>query len=1167
MKLKQLHIRNIASIERGDIDFENGLCDAITGDKAPLFLISGDTGAGKTVILDCISMALYRRTPRQSSVANKKQNDFILTHGESMGINAIEQYTRIGISAKDECYSELVFEGNDGKIYTARLELGMMRKNGGKKGLLQHRESKWSVKIGEEAPVTGVKEVTGILLNAVGISFEQFGRMAMLAQGQFAAFLTGDKSEREEILEQLTNTEHFSRYGEAIKNIFSTAKSESDITASNLSLIEKRRLDPETRKQLEAERSGIDNDVRKLDDLRAQIDKRKSALETVIARNKQITDASAKLEEYGNLLKSELYTGRQTLVEGYDSTIAERSKLSDMRKSIQEKKDEESKIPELIQEYTVLYADLQYKVRRGLELHEAMQTEEKWLEGQEAGRIIFENVAEICLRIDNYHSNLVKALKNESDAQEAKARVDNLLEAVNVAKQAQLIASEDVEKKQKAIDSVNNELIKLNHREISKQFTDVQTCVSEIKKTVAEINEISAAHEDINIRRDKQKERKLTLEKYSSALNEISKELKIAKDAEEKALQLHDLLEKGVEKALVELRATLRATHADTCPLCGQHVNHLNNAESAVKAALTPAQERLNDAKIHFSEVDSEYKRVYAEHAKLQGEITSENKQLKADEKKLGVKYADVSADLIALRISRGLPEVDEPFNEEAYKELLVEIDTVRNKSNSKLEQLQTKLSEAVKLSEEITRLNDDKKQLDIALKTADTALSNAAKAYDDNNELIKRLSLQAEQERTEASEIAKEMPEQLTLLYPDWKDKSEETVNVLKENATRYAEHKKAFDTSILEGEKLNSLVQTLMEIRDDVIKLFPDWTLIPEAEELKSGNARQRWLSLSSECSKVDAGIKRCKNIIESCRKDLDEYYSESGKNEEWLSSLISNEKMVVEARKSIEELNSNIKTVEKDFERLHRERDEALAILDIKEEESLPELSEIEEELRVNTTERDGLTSRRGSISEKLSQADTDEDAYLKANAENETAKKKTERWERINRYFGGAKFRTLVQSYILRPLLNNANIYLSQITDRYSLTCSDENEQLSILVLDRYNKNQVRSATVLSGGERFMVSLALSLALSSLNRQDMNVDILFIDEGFGTLDEKVLDSVMATLERLQEIAGQSGRRVGVISHREELDERIPVQIRVQKYGEGRSRIEFKGVVNGE
>ena len=163
--------------------------------------------------------------------------------------------------------------------------------------------------------------------------------------------------------------------------------------------------------------------------------------------------------------------------------------------------------------------------------------------------------------------------------------------------------------------------------------------------------------------------------------------------------------------------------------------------------------------------------------------------------------------------------------------------------------------------------------------------------------------------------------------------------------------------------------------------------------------------------------------------------------------------------------------------------------------------------------------------------------------------------------LNKYFGGSRFRTLVQTYVLRPLLNNANIYLEQITDRYLLTCSEDNEQLSILVLDKYNKNQVRSATILSGGERFMISLALSLALSSLNRPDMNVNILFIDEGFGTLDEGNLNSVMETLGKLQEIAGLKERRVGIISHRPEIEERIPVQIQVQKRGEGRSEIVVK------
>ena len=86
MKLKELHIRNIASIERADIDFEKDLNDAVTGDPASIFLISGDTGAGKSVILDSISMALYKNTPRIAGVANKKENDFTNTEGESIKI-------------------------------------------------------------------------------------------------------------------------------------------------------------------------------------------------------------------------------------------------------------------------------------------------------------------------------------------------------------------------------------------------------------------------------------------------------------------------------------------------------------------------------------------------------------------------------------------------------------------------------------------------------------------------------------------------------------------------------------------------------------------------------------------------------------------------------------------------------------------------------------------------------------------------------------------------------------------------------------------------------------------------------------------------------------------------------------------------------------------------
>ena len=189
MKIKELHLRNIASIEKADIDFENELKDIVTGEPASIFLIAGDTGTGKSVILDGISMALYKKTPRIVGVANKTNNEYIDNQGQAININSIEQYTRLGISEKDECYSELVFEGNDGKIYHAKLELGLTKGNTDEKGNrpIKHSTPKWTVKVGNE-DWQKVEAKTGQpILDAIGLSFEQFGRMAMLAQGQFAS--------------------------------------------------------------------------------------------------------------------------------------------------------------------------------------------------------------------------------------------------------------------------------------------------------------------------------------------------------------------------------------------------------------------------------------------------------------------------------------------------------------------------------------------------------------------------------------------------------------------------------------------------------------------------------------------------------------------------------------------------------------------------------------------------------------------------------------------------------------------------------------------------------------------------------------------------------------------------------------------------------------------
>ena len=285
MKLKELHIRNIASIETADIDFENGLNDAITGRPSSIFLISGDTGAGKSALLDGISLALYKKTPRITSVENSKKNKYTNLEGEELSINSIEQYTRLGIKPNEDCYAEVVFEGNDAQIYHARLSLGIylgntMEVNGQKIRPIKHRAPSWEYQKGYGA-WTPVESNTGEpLLSAIGLSYEQFTRMAMLAQGQFASFLTGNKSERESILEKLTNTEIFSRYGVAISSLCKKAKDAKDAAQVKYNTLANQQAEGPDAAQLEAEEKRLGADLKTI---QAERDSNKALLEKVKA--------------------------------------------------------------------------------------------------------------------------------------------------------------------------------------------------------------------------------------------------------------------------------------------------------------------------------------------------------------------------------------------------------------------------------------------------------------------------------------------------------------------------------------------------------------------------------------------------------------------------------------------------------------------------------------------------------------------------------------------------------------------------------------------------------------------------------------------------------------------------------------------------------------------
>lgn len=203
---------------------------------------------------------------------------------------------------------------------------------------------------------------------------------------------------------------------------------------------------------------------------------------------------------------------------------------------------------------------------------------------------------------------------------------------------------------------------------------------------------------------------------------------------------------------------------------------------------------------------------------------------------------------------------------------------------------------------------------------------------------------------------------------------------------------------------------------------------------------------------------------------------------------------------------------------------------------------------------------LTQQSGALAQRL----RDDDACRESRQERLTAllaqREECARWARLQALIGsknGNVYRNFVQSLTFAALLEHANRQLTRMTDRYTLVPHGE-DPLALNVIDHYQAGEERSAVNLSGGETFLVSLALALGLSGMVSRRVRVDSLFLDEGFGTLDEDALDMALETLGSLQ----REGKLIGVISHVPALKERMGVRIEVYKHAGGRSSLKGAG-----
>lgn len=257
---------------------------------------------------------------------------------------------------------------------------------------------------------------------------------------------------------------------------------------------------------------------------------------------------------------------------------------------------------------------------------------------------------------------------------------------------------------------------------------------------------------------------------------------------------------------------------------------------------------------------------------------------------------------------------------------------------------------------------------------------------------------------------------------------------------------------------------------------------------------------------------------------------------------------------ARKEVEAVHNRLSGLQGEMKQI------TLAIGELQEQykkigspEQLPEIIKKQQEENLNT-ER-ALSTMEARLLQQAKNKLTVEQ-IAKELAEKQTI---AERWAKLNKLIGsadGAKFKVIAQSYTLNLLLLHANKHLSYLSKRYKL--QQVPDTLALQVIDCDMCDEIRTVYSLSGGESFLISLALALGLSSLSSNNLKVESLFIDEGFGSLDAESLRTAMEALEQLQ----MQGRKIGVISHVQEMSERISVQVQVHKKVNGKSVLTVAG-----
>lgn len=1147
MILQQLQIHNIASIEDATIDFEaQPLADS------EVFLITGKTGAGKSTLLDAICLALYASTPR---LENTSMQGEMRDNEKDIKIKDPVQLMRRNTG---EAFVRLTFIGSNDVHYEAQWSVARARNK--VTGKIQNK--KWALRnLDTDFTYAKDKEIREEIALAIGLDFKQFCRTTLLAQGEFTRFLNSKDDEKAEILEKITGVDAYSRIG---AKIFEQT-------------VEKKKIWEDSQQKIEGIQILNDEEIAQKNNQLQQLDEQSQQLKTTLEKEQKKLrwlqqeqdfrqrkeQAKEDLAHVKAIAESDETQQQEQTIALWNHTIEARAKMNEAASCAKTILQQEAQLQSLKQTFRQIQGAQSYELQQEQTIALSIKNIDDYL-AQEAPKVhIYENAQTLNTLINSYLKNKKDAENNLQYANQIKKELSTQYQPMLEKSKTMLEACQKAYNQQVInVQEAEAELEQLHLPQLRQQQEALKTLLNDIQKAK---NLLELLHEEQN-RHVLSKENLVQLqnsilekEKQLQVLTQESHDAEIRKNA----LQLaYEKQRESINKWAKSIRMKLQI--GDTCPVCQQRIEATLPHEDNIDALVIEAEKLYKDAEI-------EYNQKIANQNALDSDIKALKNSL-ANEQKVFAKCCEslAKATQKAQEAAKKIPEGENETQTLATLE----------KVSAQIAEAEVKEKEAKKLR----TLRDQKLQEYEVLRNGMLAAQQKVNDTQHRIELVEaQISLQTKDSEKAQNDIQTLIGEAEKLSWKnDWHTMLTEFGKEVEDGAITYKMNTEKQQKLAAELKQFEEGNKNLAAVLDAIVKLMPTWGT-PSKEPLvlkRIPKVLTRASELQSQITAALQQISAAKEKEEDTKKWLKEFME---KKLEVLKEFSEKEQEILldenlllqldtlqqcdiaektEAINSIKQQLVSKQTVWDELEKayqLHTGEYEAL----FDEEEEMTEEEEMSEEESLDTRISTCIASLEAQLSELGNQRggiirDLEIDRSNKAKVGSllqESAQKKAdfEKWSRLNQLLGdatGNKFRRIAQSYVLASLIHSANGYMRTLSDRYILKVVPGTFVISLE--DAYQGYVSRAASTLSGGESFLVSLSLALALSDIGTQ-LSVDTLFIDEGFGTLSGEPLQHAVNTLRSLH---SKSGRHVGIISHVEELKERIPVQIRVNQEGNNSS-----------